>query len=51
MHREAETCLQDFHTDISKDICNNDLMTVWGYTREIYAGAREGRSGFASALS
>lgn len=50
MHREAETCLQDFHTDISKDICNNDLMTVWGYTRESYAGAIEGRSETASAL-
>ena len=44
MHREAETCLQDFCPDIPMDIYTKRII-------EIYAGAREGRSGFASALS
>lgn len=43
MHREAETCLQDFCPDIPMDIYTKRII-------EIYAGAIEGRSGFASAL-
>ena len=44
MHREAETCLQDFCPVIPMDFYTKRII-------EIYAGAREGRSGFASALS
>ena len=34
MHREAETCLQDFYTDISKDIYTKKIIEIYESEQE-----------------